>query len=173
MKQVYDYIDYWDGKRDLANYSLEKKQKIIYALKKLDFKTVLEYGPGQGQLTKLLLDVFDCSIIAIEIARRYCLQLPQDERLTIINEDALTATAKYKYDLVISAHFLLHVEPKYFEGMYKKMEDYSKKYIIHIDPIKENIHREWEYYNFPHDYSKTGEFTPLDKYSGLWLKEKN
>jgi hypothetical protein len=54
------------------------------------------------------------------------------------------------------------------------MKSFSNKYVVHIDPIKENIDRKWEYYNFPHDYNQLhpgAEFKQVERYAGIWVEK--
>lgn len=171
--KIYDYKSYWAQNRHLQSFKKDKKVKIKSILSNLkDVKSIIEFGSGQGELTKLLLEVFpEAKITCVDINRWYLKHLP--EGVELVNKDILEYETKEKYDLVISSHLLLHIEPEYLESVWEKMESLSKKHLIHIDPIKENIHREWEVYNFPHDYNKLhpeAKFYQVEKYSGLWQK---
>lgn len=173
--KVYDYQHYWSQERDLGKYTEDKKRRIIEALKPLSFSSVLEIGSGQGELTRLLLDNFPIDKIqCVDYNRWYLLQLPKNPILQKTQGDILEWNTDEKFDLVIAAHVLLHIEPEFLSLVYNKMKSFANKYVVHIDPIKENINRKWEYYNFPHDYNKlhpTADFKQIEPYAGIWLEK--
>ena len=126
--KIYEYKSYWSQERDLGKYTEIKKQNIIYALKPFSFSTVLEIGPGQGELTRLLLDNFPIEKIqCVDISRWYLLQLPKNPILKKTQADILEFDTQERFDLVISAHLLLHIEPENLSLVYNKMKSFSKK----------------------------------------------
>ena len=177
LTQVYDNVEYWSHRgNELGKYTEMKKQNILEALKPLSFSSVLEIGSGQGELTRLILDNFPVEKYeCVDISRLYLAQLPNNPILKKTNSDFLNYYTNERFDLVIAAHVLLHIEHENLLSFWVKMGELSKKYVCHIDPIKENIPRKWEYYNFPHDYTQLhpeSKFKQVERDSGIWLVKK-
>jgi len=175
----YEYAQFWQqkGKEPAEKYSTDKKIAILEALCSLKFDSVLEIGAGDGELTKIITEYFK--------PRRYLAIDLSDDRLSRIDlpiekrqADILSFETDEKFDLVISAHTLLHIEPENIRKVMQKMYHFSKKYVVNIDPIHFSIEGTWTYYNFPHDYFHLwGEiadysFNRIEDRVGLWKVEK-
>jgi len=158
---TYEYLKFWKerGKRPADKWSLDKGalvQRILYALK---FNTVLEFGCGNGEFTKILYSFPLEEYTGVDISK---------ERLGLLEDNLQTLEIKYnlynekvqdfksekKYDLVCCSHFLLHQKPEDIKYMLGKMIFLSNRYIVFIEPIKGRIKGEWQFYNFEHDYIK-------------------
>ena len=78
--KVYDYRTFWGEKQEVPKFSNEKYINVLSELKKLDFKTVLEVGSGQGELTRLIMDNFPIEKIeCVDISSRFLVQVPQPD----------------------------------------------------------------------------------------------
>jgi 16S rRNA (adenine1518-N6/adenine1519-N6)-dimethyltransferase len=82
-------------KKSLGQHFLKDEiviQKIIEALKKNNFKNLLEVGPGTGALTKYLVDIKDVNFKAVEL---------DDEKVTYLQQKFLVLS-----DKIINKSFL-------------------------------------------------------------------
>jgi|SRR5579872_668373 len=169
---TYNYEDFWklEGKKPVGRKEQRFKDHALilpFYLDDLEFKSVLEIGPGDGRITELILDNYvineydaiDISEDRLNMLRKNCPSV-QAKKCNIIDE-----TITKKYDLVISVECLLHIKPEHIEQVIKKMVDSSNKYIVNIDffpkePIK------MAFYNFIHDYES------IYKKLGLKLRKR-
>ena len=175
---LYNYKQYWNekGKTNAEKWNYEKRKFLLNKLKELKFKTVLELGCGNGELSGLI-KFFNCHLTGLDISEdRIKLNKFLDEKLEC---DVFDYTDKTKFDLVISSHFLLHIEPDKIKQVIKKMIDYSKRYVLFLEPDPNIDLGKWEYYNFEHDYFKLLEclsenftFTGGPKNIGIFIIDK-
>ncbi len=175
----YKYESFWEERGiNPADEFDESKQRLIRnILKDIEYLTVLEFGCGDGQLSRLIKEK-ESHLTGVDISEDR-LQMNND-----IDAKLLLDITKADYlfpisDLVICSHFLLHIKPEDVELVVKKMIGFSSKFIIAIEPNVEAITGEWEYYNFKHNYEtlfskyelKT-RIIPLSKYVNCWILEK-
>lgn len=179
--KTYEPQQYWSikGKEPADPFPIPKKIKILEALSSLKFDSVLELGCGDGQLTKIITDYFKPKrYLAVDLSadRLAKLEIPNIEKK---QADILNFETVEKFDLVISSHLLLHIEPHNIKKAIQTMYHYSKKYCVNIDPINFSIPGNWAYYNFPHDYFALWyeivdslRFHQIEDKVGLWLIRK-
>ena len=187
-----EYIpeQYWKekGKQPVEIRSKEQLDEILFILKNIKFKTVFEPGCGDGQITKLILDNFkikqyDLCELSLDRAIKFNKRIGSLKKYGAkghfhIGEFQDCDKIK-KYDLVICASFLLHIKPEDICKVIKKMEKFSRRYIVAIEPNPLEDLGEWKYYNFKYDYFKlfeqrmlNVEFFRLNKNVGLFLIDK-
>ena len=148
----YDYIRYWEikGQEPAAIFDNTKKALIRQILKDIDYRNVLEFGCGDGQLSQIIKEK-SCHLTGVDISEDR-LQMNND-----IDSKLLLDVTKESFfpvsDLVICSHFLLHIKPEDIKNVIEKMLNYSSKYIIFIEPNPCVKLGEWEYYNFQHEYN--------------------
>ena len=175
---LYDYKQYWSekGKKPAEKWNYEKRKFLLNKLKELKFKTVLELGCGNGELSSLI-KFFNCHLTGLDISKdRIKLNKSLDKNL---HYDVFDYSDKTKFDLVICSHFLLHIEPDKVKQVIEKMIDYSNKYVLFLEPDPNTNLGKWEYYNFQHDYFKlldtfnqSYSFTSGPKNIGIFIIDK-
>lgn len=189
--KTYTYETFWSekGLQPAEPFSEEKQQFILNKLKQLDFKSVLEFGVGNGELSKIILKNFDCYFEGFDISEARVYQF--DENMQYNN----IPYHKYKifecdfrnykplrdeYDLIICSHFLLHIRPNHINQAIKMLLDYSTKYVVFFEPCFVDKVQDWQYYNFEYDYIKyfqelkyKAEFTRFDEFTGIFVVRKD
>ena len=177
---TYNYNRFWDerGQYPAEPFNERKRQIIRELLAPIDYTTVLEFGCGNGELSKILKER-SCYLAGVDISQD---RLDMNHYVdAMINQDA---TKEYFYpisDLVICSHFLLHIKPNDILAMINNMLNVATKYLIFIEPDISIFPYtlEWENYNFPHDYDKIPQFQqyrvekyPIDNYVSMWIVKK-
>lgn len=148
---MYNYKNYWEikGREKAEEWNSIKRQFLLNELKQLKFKTVLELGCGDGQLSSLIKN-FNCNLTGLDISKH---RIESNQFLDKkIQLDIFDFNNEKKYDLIICSHFLLHIEPRNIKQVIKKMINLSKRYIVFLEPDPQIDLGNWEYYNFQHDY---------------------
>ena len=190
--KTYTYDTYWQtkGLEPAEPFSQEKQQFILNHLKKLEFNSVLEFGVGNGELSKLILQNFDSYFEGFDISEGRIIQF--DENMQYCN----IPFHKYKifqcdfrnykplreeYDLTICSHFLLHIRPQNINHAVRLMLGYAKKYVVFFEPNSyyPGWPQRWEYYNFPYYYDKLFaefgakvEYFDFNQRTGLYIIKK-
>ena len=176
----YEYAPYWmqRGKGPAEPYPVQKKIKLLETLCDLKFDSVLEIGAGDGELTRIIMQYFKPKrYLAIDLVKERLDKIDVDVEKK--EADILHFETDEKFDLVIAAHTLLHIEQDNIRKIMQKMYHFSKKYVAHVDPIPFAISGSWAYYNFPHEYWELWyemvnkvTFRQVEEKVGLWLVEK-
>lgn len=175
---LYDYKQYWSekGKTPADKWNYEKRKFLLNKLKELKFKTVLELGCGDGQLSSLI-QLFNCHLTGLDISsNRIELNNSLDKKLEC---DIFDYNDKKRFDLVTCSHFLLHIKPDKIKQIIKKMIGYSNRYVLFLEPDPNANLGKWEYYNFQHDYfmildalNQNYTFTGGPKNIGIFIMDK-
>lgn len=96
--------------------------------------SVLELGANIGLNLVALHDLLpEASFSAVEINKKACEELRNKVWIDVINKSILEFEAEKKYDLVFSKGVLIHINPESLEAVYKKLYDYSQKYILIVE----------------------------------------
>lgn len=137
-------IDKMEPIHYVRNYLV--KSIIIDYSKKYDIKEICEVGCGTGSLSNILgergfkVDAFDINNKAIELAKKFNL----NNNVRYFSKDILNSENSKKYDAVVSADVLEHIEEdqKAIDNMSLLLR---KKGLIFITvPIKEKYRRKFD-----------------------------
>jgi len=153
--------DYWSKAGRVPDNEILKIQgkTIVEHLLKIDFKSVFELGPGEGRITKPILenkdieyyDAVDYTPLRIEIIRE---KLKNYLNFNVQYGNFQEIDIDKKYDLVLASEVLMHIKPNDLKDVMKKMVNISNKYIINIDYWESNNSIKLANHNFIHDYGK-------------------
>src|SRR3972149_1670587 len=164
IKPTYEPVSYWNKRgrcyiNEVVPNNNKQIQKIITYLKTITFDSVLEIGCGYGRLTKEIINTFktpdytaiDLSMVQILNAKKYV----NNYKINFINSSLGDYDSDKKYDLVFACEVFLHIPPKELRNFIVKAINYSKKHLIHIDPLFVNpINFSNKTHDFRHDYDK-------------------
>lgn len=175
---TYDYNVFWSERGKIAadKFNETKQEKIKGILLDCPYVTVLEFGCGDGQLSKIIKQL-DCHLTGVDIS---------EDRLKInnyIDSKILHDISKDFFypvsDLVICSHFLLHIKPNEIKTVIQNMIKYASKYVIFIEPNPILDLGKWEDYNFQHNYDEIltelnfkFEIIIIDKFVNCWIVKK-
>lgn len=123
------------------SYNNIRGQQMVDYFKDKDVKSFFEIGCNSGRnlyyISKNLsgkeMSGIEISSRAAEDARKH---LPD---ATIYNEDIHLATISKTYDVVYTGGVLMHIEPNLISDVLKKCLSLSNKYVIHMEPIGNDI----------------------------------
>jgi spore coat polysaccharide biosynthesis protein SpsF len=104
-------------------------KKSLKNIKKIN--SLIELGPNVGNNIIALNKIFKISnIVAVEINKKACKFLKKISNVETINDSILSFDTDKKFDLVLIKGVLIHTHPKYYRKIYKKIEKFTKKYIL-------------------------------------------
>ena len=149
----YNYESFWEirGETPAEPFDETKKLLIRRILKDIDYRNVLEFGCGNGELSQLIKEK-ECHLTGVDISEDR-LQMNTDLDAKLLQD--VTQESFYPVsDLIICSHFLLHIKPDDLKKVIQIMLKYSTKHIIFIEPNPEAKLGVWEYYNFQHNYDE-------------------
>jgi len=138
----YDPKEYWERRADswseLAdlNYSLPITDKNLIKnwINKLEFKSVLDIGCGNGRFTPMFIGKdytgIDISDKLVKIAKK---RFPESEFKTMRVEDLKPILSKPKYDLIFSYTCLEHIIEEDFPKAVEALKKVGKKILL-IEP---------------------------------------
>jgi len=191
IEKTYTYNTYWSnrGLTPAEPFSEEKQKFILNHLYKLDFDNVLEFGVGNGELSKLILQNFSCYFEGFDIseARIYQFEdnmkyhdIPYHKYKVFEADFRHYKPLKNEYEMCIASHFLLHIRPNHIMEAIKMMLEYSKKYVLFFEPNSYfGWPDKWEYYNFHYYYDRILkefgydlEYFDFNQTSGLYIIKK-
>ena len=120
------------------------------------FESVLEFGCGFGRISRLLSEnfkikhykAFDLSQDQINNAKKLCKNYEIDFEVSSIQD----YTDVKEYDLVIGVEILMHVPPELIVETIKKLNRFSKKYMINVDFYENPPKTKLAKHNFLHQY---------------------
>jgi len=190
--KTYTYDTYWKerGLTPAEPFSEEKQKFILSHLFKLDFDSILEFGVGNGELSKLILQNFSAYFEGFDVSEARIYQFEENmnyhnisySKYKVFQSDFRDYEPQLKeYDLTICSHFLLHIRPQHINEAIKLMLQHSKKYMVFFEPNSyyPGWPQRWEYYNFPYYYDKIladfgykVEYFDFNKRTGLYLVKK-
>tara|TARA_B100000686_G_C16672611_1_gene907346 strand:- start:108 stop:728 length:621 start_codon:yes stop_codon:yes gene_type:complete len=180
-------------------YLSRKKNLFKFALKKVKkINSCIELGAGIGTNIICLKKRFPkADFSALEINKLASKKLKKIiKKNNIINRSVLKWRPKNKYDLVLTCGFLIHIEPKKLQKLYKLIIKSSKKYILiceYYDPKPQVLnYRGYKNKLFKRDFAgelikkyknlklidygfvyRNDPWYPLDDLSWFLLKKKN
>ena len=94
-------------------------------------KSIMEFGANIGlNLLAIKALLPNATFSAVEINKTAFSELSKKKWLKSYNKSILTFTTNEKYDLVFTKGVLIHINPNYLEEVYKKLYNYSIKYIL-------------------------------------------
>jgi len=177
---VSEQEEYWRG--DLGDLYISRNQsdELLAAKKKIFAKilsrtvgvnSVLEFGCNIG-LNLLAIRNYDnmINVEGVEI-NSSAVEIGRESKLTINHKSVLDFTPTQKYDLCLTAGFLIHVNPDSLPKIYRKIYEASAKYILiyeYYDPTPTMInYRGLEDRLWKRDFA--GEM--LDSFSSLSLED--
>lgn len=152
-------IDFWEqrGKFPADTYTQAKAQKISTFLSTLNFESVFEVGAGDGQLTDILLRfVKEKNYLGYDFSedRTSMFLLKFGPTVNVDTKDITQSHPWTKFDLVICAHTLVHIEPEKINLAIENMLETARKYLVLIEPCPGRLPGKWTDYCFEHDYRK-------------------
>jgi len=147
FKKFFDNIlecnqkEYWDKRAESWNTMLEDnvydKDKVLQELKKLNPKSILDIGCGNGNWTKILSDELPkVPYLGIDISKemiKYAKKRNPKKEFKI--KDLTQLLNIDKYDLGFAYTCFLHISPKDMEKAIENIKQYCKRLLI-IEPIK-------------------------------------
>jgi SAM-dependent methyltransferase len=162
----YKPIEYWRHKGEtfideffrIPEVLLQEKILLWY-LKKLKFKSVLELGAGFGRIASVVTSNFDVDrYVAVDISPHQLSHIRSNPQLQIVDpvlSNVHDLPFDSKFDLILSAEILLHVKPDDIFSLLTKLKKLSNN-IINIDPDPDPAmhYHPLDYYNFLHDFEK-------------------
>ena len=141
-----------------------QEEKLLEVLDTLQFKSVLEVGVGFGRIAKLIMDNYDFAVrsyLGIDISSDQIAQAKRILKKEIASHkakleiwDFFTMQDSAKYDLVICAEVLMHIEPEFVQFFLDKLIGLSSAHVVTIDYYPEIAPRYLADFNFIHDYPK-------------------
>jgi spore coat polysaccharide biosynthesis protein SpsF len=157
------YIERNSLKKILHRYITFYKKNFS---KSIRFNSVIELGANIGTNLVALNKIYkNLEITAVEINQKASQQLSKIKNVKVINNSILKFKLQKKFDLVIIAGVLIHIDPKDLKNVYKKIAQLSKKYIYmstyynpYLVPVNYRGHKNKLYQN---DYA--GEFLTIYK----------
>ena len=125
----------WKGKFG-ANYSIRNKgikknflRKIID--KKIKIKSVFEFGTNIGNNLDIIKSINKNTLTSGVEINQFASEIARKKGHKIINKSIFELeNAKKKFDLTMTIGVLIHVNPHQLKFIYKKLFEYSKKYIL-------------------------------------------
>ncbi len=136
----------------------------------INLKSILELGAGSGNNLIAIRTLFpDIKISAVELNRKAIHDLKKIYGIKIHETSILNFQSSIKHDLVLTKGVLIHIDPKELQRAYKKIYDFSRKYICIVEyynptPV-EVLYRGNRGFLFKRDFA--GEM--MDKYRDLSL----
>ena len=123
------YTSRLDSKKLILNNQVFFK-KIFK--KKNKIRSIIELGPNNGFNLIALKKIFPklSKIFGVEINTKACISLKKIKDLTIFNQSLHDFNSDEKFDLVLTKGVLIHLNPKELEKVYKKINKFSKKYVL-------------------------------------------
>jgi len=153
-----------------SNFFQIQENFLLNYLKKIKFKTVLEFGCGFGRITKIILSNFeisnyhaiDISPDQIENAKKELGELARSVNFEV-SDFSKISFEKEKYDLVIGVEVLMHVKPNDIKNVIQNFLYTTKKHFINVD-FYQNPAPVLDPHNFVHQYLEIfGKVCPLSK----------
>jgi len=155
----------------------------IESLKKLEFKTVLEYGCGFGWWTKLVLENFDIDeYVAFDISLGQINNAKKQgfDKVKFYHSEILDFSTEQKFDLVLGVGVLMHVPKKQIVPSFQKLNSFSKKYMMNMDAYYPVLEHRMARHCFNHNYEEiyTKELgldvkvVPMDRNVSVFYAEK-
>jgi len=125
----------WKGKFGV-NYSIRNKgikknflRKIID--KKIKIKSVFEFGTNIGNNLDIIKSINKKTLTSGVEINQFASEIARKKGHKIINKSIFELeNAKKKFDLTMTIGVLIHVNPHQLKFIYKKLFEYSKKYIL-------------------------------------------
>ncbi len=125
----------WKGKFGV-NYSIRNKRikknflrKIID--KKIKIKSVFEFGTNIGNNLDIIKSINKNTLTSGVEINQFASEIARKKGHKIINKSIFELeNAKKKFDLTMTIGVLIHVNPHQLKFIYKKLFEYSKKYIL-------------------------------------------
>lgn len=144
--------EFWAGKFGDDYIKRNKSEEIIAGninlfskvlRKTYKINSVLEVGANIGlNLIALKYLLPRCNFTAVEINKNAYYELKKLQWVNSYNESILTFKREKKHDLTFTKGVLIHINPNDLEKVYKKLYNFSKKYILIVEyysPIPVNI----------------------------------
>ena len=125
----------WKGKFGV-NYSIRNKgikknflRKIID--KKIKIKSVFEFGTNIGNNLDIIKSINKNTLTSGVEINQFASEIARKKGHKITNKSIFELeNAKKKFDLTMTIGVLIHVNPHQLKFIYKKLFEYSKKYIL-------------------------------------------
>lgn len=93
--------------------------------------SILEFGANVGlNLIALKYLLPNSEFSAVEINNNACIELRKLPWINVHNESILSFKSNQKFDFVFTKGVLIHINPDHLSDVYKKLIDYSNKYIL-------------------------------------------
>lgn len=130
------------------------KQWIDF-LKKLEFKTVLEYGCGFGWMAKLMLENFDIEeYVGIDISAGQINNSKKQglDKAKFYHSEIIDFSTEQKFDLVFGTGVLMHVPKKQIVPSFQKLNSFSKKYLMNMGTYYPVLEHKLARHCFNHNY---------------------
>ena len=125
----------WKGKFGV-NYSIRNKgikknflRKIID--KKIKIKSVFEFGTNIGNNLDIIKSINKNTLTSGVEINQFASEIARTKGHKITNKSIFELeNAKKKFDLTMTIGVLIHINPQQLKFIYKKLFEYSKKYIL-------------------------------------------
>ncbi len=166
---------FWKGKfgktYSFRSTSVKREKDSVVFFKKIfnknfKIKSILELGSNTGNNLIALNKLYkNANLNAVEINNHACkIMKKRLKKIKVYNASIKTFNLKQKFDLVLVKGVLIHLNPKELKNTYKKIFQFSKKYILIAEYFSPNpttlLYRRHRNKLFKRDFA--GEF--LDKF---------
>lgn len=158
---TYEPREYWTNRPPLVRKPAHEAQEqaLLDALGRIQVKSILEVGVGNGRIGNLLCERWpNASYTGLDISPDRLAEARENlpERAELVEADFLAWDQDGRqYDLVVAVEVLMHVRPDDIEDAVARLFYWSRRHIVTVDwtePIAKRI-AAW---NFLHDYAALG-----------------
>jgi trans-aconitate methyltransferase len=157
---TYEPREYWPSHGPLRRKAghAAQEEALLAAMGRIQVKSILEIGVGNGRIGKLLCERWpnatyagvDISTDRLDEARE---NLPESARL--YHADLLEWDTDERFDLVVAAEVLMHVRPEDIEAAVARLKGWSTRHIYTAD-WTEPITKAITVRDYRHDYEALG-----------------
>jgi trans-aconitate methyltransferase len=157
---TYEPREYWANHAPLVRKPAHAVQEeaLLAALGRIQVKSILEIGVGNGRIGKLLMERWpNATYTGLDISPDRLAEARENlpERAELNLADLLTWDTAERYDLVVAVEVLMHVRPEDVEAAVLKLMEWSKRHVYTVD-WTELITKTPAPWNFIHDYAALG-----------------